>query len=767
MTKSKRWTCLIVLAITMLLSGCMGKGKTVESGQAGPADTGAAQDPPVYTREVIPIQMAEGYVPSFSGSTVDYSSEGIFYCVIADDDYQDFSFYFQPYLSEGESTRLFEKKGGYLRDISAVKRADGMHYCILWVDEKAGYISDYDAQGKLCAEHTMAGQDLEKAGNWPIIQALSEGEYLIGMNDKVYLIQADGSMGDPVTVQDGILRNLVALGDGRSFAIYEKTWNNTSGMYLCELDMEKGLIKEQSGGRSERSLPVDDMRISVFDGTNLAFSDSDYAYLIDMDETKDEKLIDLKKQSILGSQIEGIYGTREELLVVAVDSSEAENGTKVFRLTPKADGDSTEGLVENADDGKMGSVEKPKYTEDGRRIVRVAISNDETWPWEIVYRAQKYSQNSDIAFVEVEMFDGPIENYLGRGERPDIVLLSDQSGIAPLVELGALADLNPLYEKQDRYSIDDMLPSMKEALSVGDGLYALANKFQLLACTSDGTDLDARGSLLEYLKWYDSYLEEKEVIGVPDLSNLFFAVLPKFYDEGERKAYFDSAEFRELMMLYKELKTKHAAEYTEFDGKYDIDLRVVNRIAKGPIWIGMMLTETQLTKPGVSLTGVPTRDGEQAVYVKLPHPLAILNTSECKEEALDFILYAEKTKTHVGRSAGGDFHETSDENQGNTNGYFWVFDEYIKEDIWETEKYCWVIQYEKPIDGWKAGIFDISDEHKEMLRGLMDSAVGVTKAQNDIYGMFVEEMDGYINGNKDLNTCIDILQNRAGLYLVE
>ena len=766
MAKAKKWTCFIVLVIAMLFSGCMGKEKSGDGGQAQSPNVGAGEVS-IYTRETMPVQMAEGFVSAYSGTTVDYSAEGIFYYVKAGDDYQDLSFYFQPYVSEGVTGKVFEKKGGYMRDVSAVKRADGMHYCILWVDEKTAYLSDYDAQGKLVAEHVLEGYEFEKAGNWPILYALSEGGYLIGMNDKAYFVQADGVIGKSITIQDVVVRNFAALEDGRRFAVYEKNWNNVTGMYLCELDLEKGMIKEQHDGKNERSLPAEDARISVLDGTHLAFSDSDYAYLLDMDETKDERLIDLKKQSILGSQIEGIYGTREELIVVSVDPSEGKDGTKVFRLVPKAKGDSPDGSGESVDDGKIGTAEKPKYTEDGRRIVRVAISNDEYWPWEIVYRAQKYSQDSDIAYVEVEMFDGPLENYLGRGERPDIVLLSDQSEIAPLVELGALADLTPLYEKQDRYSIDDMLPSVKEALSVGDGFYAIANKFQLLCCTSDGTDWDARRSLLEYLKWYGTYLEEKEVVGLPDLSNLFFAVLPNFYDDGERKASFDSAEFKELMTLYKELKTKHAAEYTAFDGKYDIDLRVVNRIAQGPKWVGMMNTESQLTRPGVSLTGVPTRDGEQVVYIKLSQPLAILNTSDCKEEALDFILYAKRTKTHVGRSAKGDFHETSDEKQGNTEGYFWVFDDYLKEDLWETEKYCWVIQYEKPIDGWTAGIFDISDEHKEMLRGLMNSAVGVTKAQNDIYGMFLEEMDGYINGNKDLNSCIDILQNRASLYLVE
>ena len=49
----------------------------------------------------------------------------------------------------------------------------------------------------------------------------------------------------------------------------------------------------------------------------------------------------------------------------------------------------------------------------------------------------------------------------------------------------------------------------------------------------------------------------------------------------------------------------------------------------------------------------------------------------------------------------------------------------------------------------------------------MDSAEVVTKTQSDVYEMFLEEMDGYFHGNKDLDSCCDILQNRVSLYLAE
>ena len=114
----------------------------------------------------------------------------------------------------------------------------------------------------------------------------------------------------------------------------------------------------------------------------------------------------------------------------------------------------------NANNGKGDSSKRELYTDGGRKIVRIAVSNDESWePWyagELEYRARKYSQSCDTAVYEVERFDGPLENYLGRGERPDIIVLKDQCAIAHLVELNALADFYPLYEKREKDSPDDI-----------------------------------------------------------------------------------------------------------------------------------------------------------------------------------------------------------------------------------------------------------------------------------------------------------------------
>lgn len=60
-----------------------------------------------------------------------------------------------------------------------------------------------------------------------------------------------------------------------------------------------------------------------------------------------------------------------------------------------------------------------------------------------------------------------------------------------------------------------------------------------------------------------------------------------------------------------------------------------------------------------------------------------------------------------------------------------------------------------------------TQEHLDQLRYLIENAQPSTKTQEDIYGMLMEEMDGYFQGGKDLDACCEILQSRVKLYLAE
>lgn len=763
----EKWMAGLWLIIVLLLpGGCMGKGNGSEGDGMG-ADNTASNMPtglPAYERETTQIQLTEG----FNQFIMDYSEYGILYYKPTGDSYQNYDFYFYSFADKANSDCIFQKEGGYLRDLSAVKRADGMHYCVLWVDDSAAYISDYDSQGKLFSELMLADSGFEKPGKFPIIQALAQGGFLIGLEDKVYLVSEDGRMEHTIVVEDENVRKLVELEDGRCFVVYQGAWKNGSAMGIAELTARKDALGEK------RSLPVSDERVFAFEGNGLVYCDGDYAYLFDMDEEKDEKLVNLKKKSIISSQIQCLSGNSEEMFLVLVDQSEGPDGILGIHLTRKEGYESEDGVEEGTGSILKNSEKKrQKYAADGRRIIHVAVSKEEGLAKILEFRGQKYSQKKDQAVVEVEEFEGSVEDYLGRGERPDVIVLPDQTVISSLVELGALADMTPLFEKQDQYPIDNILPKAREALSVGDGLYAMARQFELLFRITDGSEEDARGNctVLDYLRWYDAYLDQNGLQGMTDQDLLFFALMPRFYNEEEGRADFESEQFKELMEEYKRIRKKYAGEWVPLAGMYNLENTITNRYVNGPRWDYSFRMETSMLNPDIKLAGIPTPEGDSITYMKIDRPMAILNASECKEEALDFILYYCQLKVREIVERDGSIYEAKVTNELYTSASFWVREDYLREDIWETDVMCWDMWLVEPAVGMQFygnGISaNLSDDRKEMLRGLMDSAVGITKAQKDVYGMYLEEMDGYLNGNKDLDACCDILQNRVRLYLME
>ena len=722
---------MVILAFLILfLSAC-----TKENKEA------ITESVPVYNRKTINLMLEENLNPY----QMDYTENGIFYYVHDSND-ESYHFYYQSYLEGEESIPIFTHEGGYVKGLSCVKKKDGLHFAVLWSGDGV-YATEYLINGKEYSK-VIIESDHAEGEKIPVFVALSNDEYLIGRDKTIYRVHSDGSMEEAFSLEEGFVRKILPVENGRVYVLSEKADHNKNTMYVSEWNLEQGSMVDA------RNMPFGYDRVSVYQGESLVSCNAEFAYVFQMDETKDEKLIDLKKQSILSSHIQGIYKKDDAIVVASKDPTDDERSIRVFYLSVENDIDHEENQEKTKEDD---------YAPDGRRIVRLALSKDEHNTWAVEYRVQKYNQYSDIAYVELELYEGTLENYLGCGARPDIILLHDQTEIKPLTEKNALVDILPLFEEYDRALLTGILPKAKAALSVGEGMYALAGKFQMLLCTSDGAECDSRGqcSAFDYLKWYDAFLDQNKVVGMGSLKEFLFADMPSFYDEERKEAFFLSDEFKDLMVKYKEVTRDHPGDLDRSIGSEKG--AVLRAIASGPKWCSRLISESQLADPEIKLTGIPSSAGKRVVYMMLEQPMAILSSSECEREAFDFVLYYCRNCNTLGYS-GGEVFEVDEQQATQTNAEFWIFEDYLKKEIWETEK---PLLYVRNPGSAGFTVVYLSEDHKRMIRELMDQAVGVTKAQEDIYGMLLEEMDGYWNGNKDLNSACDVLQSRVSLYLAE
>ncbi len=534
----------------------------------------------------------------------------------------------------------------------------------------------------------------------PVFAVLPKGGYAIGMGTEIFLLDEDGHNVNTIDLE----YHIDTMFFSETNELYATLWVDGKSNTFRKL-IHINLEKLKTDALDE--LPQGSMNIFPFcDGFALIFEDR-ITYYHNASKTW-QVIIDLNKQSILAGQIQFMCGNQDEIKLISIDPTD--RGEKVYLITlVKGNIQSTNQAVE---------IENQEiYSQDGRRIIRIAVP--EECQISVEFHAKKFNQTNDLYFAEVERFEGALENHLGKGNRPDVIMLKNHTVIDEYVKKNILADLMPLYAAQSEYSLDDVIPKVREVLGTDktEGMFAMSGRFQLLLRSSNGLEYDEEGNCntISYLKWFDRYLTEKEVNGINNPEYFLYAALPHFIDEEAAQAFFTSVEFRQLMETYKEIVNKHKGQMKL--GRSLLEKgATVYEIGKGPRWF------------------MDYKCGEGELVLKGAEEL---------------------------------YYETSDEQ---TPAEFSGFENVLNELIFETDKYC-AGAYELNPDGtpnWDklVGIY-YTEEQLNQLRYLIDNAIPITRAQEDIYSMFAEEMEAYIQGGKDLDSCCKILQSRAQIYLEE
>ena len=101
-----------------------------------------------------------------------------------------------------------------------------------------------------------------------------------------------------------------------------------------------------------------------------------------------------------------------------------------------------------------------------------------------------------------------------------------------------------------------------------------------------------------------------------------------------------------------------------------------------------------------------------------------------------------------------DIHITATEDQLKNGRVTIIVNRKINKELYESEK-PFVLDYY------------YTEEQLDQLRYLIDIAEPDTQTRQVIFDMMMEEMDPYLNGNKDLDSACEILDSRVRLYLQE
>ena len=729
----------LVICLLVTMAGCSGRKKN-HTNTAGQSQTQNAEVP-IYQRSSSPFRLLEDANPYM----VSFGTEGLFYYVVEKPDEENgnetqeewvpnYNFYYQTYdkspaISYGTVT------GGIIGDISSVVRDDKLRSLLLHLTDEEAHLLELGEDGKVYKDILLDSgfHTYEKVEE---ILAVDEG-YVISLDHEVFLLDHKGEVVKTTDAKYAVLE-LIGADSETIYALgYDKA-SDQYEQYLLMIDRETFARKD--------AVRLDEKVTAVFpfeDGIMSVYNDRIEFFHPGKEDGR--AVIDLDKQEILSSEIRFICGTQDAYRIVTLD------GTAGCLLTLRES-------TESGEDTDSQTSDK-NYTEDGRRIVRVAVAED--FLWNIKFHAKKYNAVSEDVYVEIIALNESMEFYLGKGNKPDIIAMNSHSEMESFVQKNVLANLITLSEQQERYSLEGILPRIREILEYQDGaaIYYMAPFFQLLLRASDGTEYDANGNCdtRDYLYWHDQYMDRLGVNAVhihrfTGFHFLLYATLDCFYNEEDAETSFSSQQFKELMKTYKDTSGHRKGKYDALELRKEYGYLAAS-IINGPCW-RVSYVDAALMDPQTKLEGMPSMNGNNRVFIRLNSPLAILNSSDCKQEAFDFLMYFSTL----------DFHllQNQDEREygkgGNTFGYFGIFEDQINYEIFESEK-SYVNTREKE--------YFFTEEQLSQLRYLIDIAEPDTQTRQVIFDMMMEEMDPYLNGNKDLDSACEILDSRVRLYLQE
>jgi len=361
-------------------------------------------------------------------------------------------------------------------------------------------------------------------------------------------------------------------------------------------------------------------------------------------------------------------------------------------------------------------------------------------------RADKEYQ---VEFVEYDRKDYWTKFYLTfvQGQGTDLVLVT-LGDFRVLTNMGILEDLTPWFAASETVSGEDLLPSVREAGTVGEELLCVFPYFEAEGFkVKKGTTQNSTWTAEEYLalgeRYPDAAMEgfEPEYYKNDIIRNTFVMDMENYIDWEKAECSFDSGKFISLVERVAALKDPAVydpADWTEGLHERFLDGRILTEKASIYSLDRLRMVDCE---GYAELAGYPNDSGRARFKMQCWLPLGINSASEVKEGAwafLEYVLseeYQSKSKEHLRDSRGFPVRRDS-------------LETYMERGTRSTK--------------------DLTEEEKELVRWIADNMYWYEKVHVDAFrAALVEETDAVWAGDKTAEEAARIIQNRMELYLKE
>ena len=374
-------------------------------------------------------------------------------------------------------------------------------------------------------------------------------------------------------------------------------------------------------------------------------------------------------------------------------------------------------------------------------------------------RIEEY-QSDDTYLATEDDINRMMADLLGN-EPYDIMDISffdtGSPNVSDLVRQEYITDLTPFIEESETVNLSDYYESILDLCKVGDFVAAIPKSFEIRTCYADADTFDRETITVNDLIEYDTAHDEK-ILGSgytrnKVLNDFLYNNIDKFVDEEKGICSFDSDEFKKIVEYASTFPTESDI-YNDFSLNEDDE--IIRTITIQNLDNYTMVNAIYFDGNAVSI-GMPGCDAEYRPSCTMDgHALAITEGSENKEGAWDFIEFFLSKKPSAREY-------TIPSNKAFLDELLDEFSEY------NSENRCHYIiksaddtieqEYERhPLTATEREEFINMIEASKLYTGYGASAVRV---------IVTEELDPYFAGQKELDDCIKVIQNRVSLYLTE
>lgn len=609
-------------------------------------------------------------------------------------------------------------------------------YLLLGEEKDGGLsysIAGFDIEGTILEEAAL--QDMGVDGDYPeAFLKLQDGNFAVITKKYFFVADSGGEILVVLPCPGEEFRGLVEASEEKIGVTYAE--NDGRNVSVAMVDRSLGTIIQSS--------------VITGDGNCLCPGQEAIFYInetaicrYDINEGTTSQVVGLKGRNIDIHQVADLWNTGDTFCLLGYSADVT--AAKYITYTTEAGDVSVSG-----EDNFI--LDPEKYDTYGRRYIYLYdFSGD--WPTDSTNPIDAFNEQSDsfqVVFRDYQYDDAygyDVAKIVASGDYPDLIFSTYNSLIAAFQEMGALEDLTPYIDSSENLELEDLAESIVAAYTDQGRLFALPNNYRLGAFWGDHEQLGEAGwTVNEFLDWMAEYPNA----GAPLVGTrravydaCIPAVMEMCIDWESGVASFDGEIFKSFITRLSGLDRKDS--YTREEA-----MQMLIEMEESPyrlndgVSLSTIAREESTQGRELVIKGYPSADGQPLAYINSP-ALSIMSTSEVKEGAYEFlefyVLYMSDTTNQIMDKVGG----------------LWTVERYL-------EQNRLALLGADPDMGAPC---TFSERQLEEVMNIIPYAVLRDYTRSDLYELVWEELEPFLEGQKDADTVCGIIQSRVQIYLDE